>query len=143
MEEIKITKLDTSKGYFSIKASKLPPDINLEDFIRQFKTNQIMFVEDEEHYLTFDDIRNKLSPIKNLIKMIENGLVKGSVETHDLVLKEIEQCKESIEYLSRGEHQESVERTLELDVDYCNKYKWGDCECTDVCRRGLEIGKVN
>jgi hypothetical protein len=50
--------------------------------------------------LSLPDIRNKLSPIKNLIAMLENGLVKGNVEMHDLVLKEIEQCKESIAYLS-------------------------------------------
>lgn len=46
------------------------------------------------------DIRNKLTPFKNLIAMIENGLAKGSVQVHDLVLKEIEECKKSIEYLS-------------------------------------------
>jgi hypothetical protein len=50
--------------------------------------------------LSLPDIRNKLSPIKNLIAMIEIGLVKGNVEMHDLVLKEIESCKESIAYLS-------------------------------------------
>ena len=50
--------------------------------------------------LSLPDIRNKLSPIKNLIAMLENGLVKGNVEMHDLVLKEIEACKESIAYLS-------------------------------------------
>ena len=50
--------------------------------------------------LSLPDIRNKLSPIKNLIAMLENGLVKGNVEMHDLVLKEIEACKESVAYLS-------------------------------------------
>lgn len=50
--------------------------------------------------LSLPDIRNKLSPIKNLIAMLENGLVKGNVEMHDLVLKEIEACKQSIAYLS-------------------------------------------
>jgi hypothetical protein len=50
--------------------------------------------------LSLPDIRNKLSPITNLIAMLENGLVKGNVEMHDLVLKEIEQCKKSIAYLS-------------------------------------------
>jgi hypothetical protein len=50
--------------------------------------------------LSLPDIRNKLSPIKNLIAMLENGLVKGNVEMHDLVIKEIEACKESIVYLS-------------------------------------------
>ena len=49
--------------------------------------------------LSLPDIRNKLSPIKNLISMLENGLVKGNVEMHDLVLKEIEACKQSIAYL--------------------------------------------
>jgi hypothetical protein len=47
------------------------------------------------------DIRNKLTPISNLITMMENGLVKGNVEMYDLVLKEIEQCKISIDYLSK------------------------------------------
>ncbi len=46
------------------------------------------------------DVRNKLSPIKNLIAMFENGLAKGNVEMHELVLKEIEECKKSIAYLS-------------------------------------------
>ena len=50
--------------------------------------------------LSLPDIRNKLSPIKNLIAMLENGLVKGNVEMHTLVLKEIEACKQSIAYLS-------------------------------------------
>lgn len=50
--------------------------------------------------LSLPDIRNKLSPITNLIAMLENGLAKGNVEMHDLVLKEIEQCKKSIAYLS-------------------------------------------
>ena len=50
--------------------------------------------------LSLPDIRNKLSPIKNLIAMFENGVVKCNVEMHDLVLKEIEECKESIAYLS-------------------------------------------
>ena len=49
------------------------------------------------------DIRNKLSPMANLIAMLENGLVKGNIEMHDLVLKEIEQCKKNIEYLSGKE----------------------------------------
>lgn len=46
------------------------------------------------------EIRNKLTPIKNLITMLENGLAMGSIELHPLILKEIKSCKESIEYLS-------------------------------------------
>ena len=46
------------------------------------------------------DIRNKLSPIKNLITMLENGLVKGTIEVHPLITAEINECKKSIAYLS-------------------------------------------
>lgn len=46
------------------------------------------------------DIRNKLNPVVNLIAMIENGLVKGQIEVHDLVLQEIEQVKKSVKYLT-------------------------------------------
>jgi len=44
-------------------------------------------------------IRNKLSPFKNLIALLENGLVKGTIEVHPLILKEIDQCKKNIKYL--------------------------------------------
>lgn len=50
--------------------------------------------------LSLPDIRNKLSPIKNLIAILEIGLVKVDVELHGFLVKEIEQCKESIEHLS-------------------------------------------
>jgi hypothetical protein len=50
--------------------------------------------------LTLPDIRNKLSPIKNLIAMLEDHLCKGAIKMHPLILKEIEQCKESLKYLS-------------------------------------------
>lgn len=43
-----------------------------------------------------DTLRNKLTPVKNLIAMIENGLAKGTAETHDLVIREVEQCKKNI-----------------------------------------------
>ena len=51
--------------------------------------------------LPVSDIRNKLGPIKNLIAMLENvDYMKGTVEVHTLIQKEIEQCKRSIGYLS-------------------------------------------
>ena len=28
---------------------------------------------------------------------------------------------------------------LSDEPEYCNKHKWNDCECTDICRRGLSI----
>jgi hypothetical protein len=29
-------------------------------------------------------------------------------------------------------------QSYEDDI-YCNKYKWGDCECKTICRRGYEM----
>jgi len=31
------------------------------------------------------------------------------------------------------------EQLSDEEPEYCNKHKWNDCECTDVCRRGLSI----
>lgn len=50
--------------------------------------------------LSLPDIRNKLSPFKNLIAMIESGMAKGTIEKSPYILGEIEQCKISIAYLS-------------------------------------------
>ncbi len=30
-----------------------------------------------------------------------------------------------------------AENKIEDEIEYCNKYKWGDCECKGDCRRGL------
>ena len=50
------------------------------------------------------DIRNKLSPVKNLCTMLKNREVEPYMEKNDslnkLVDKEIEQCLKSIKYLS-------------------------------------------
>lgn len=53
------------------------------------------------------DIRNKLTPFVNLITMIENGLLKGTIDAHLLVKDEIDQCKENIEYLKGVESKET------------------------------------
>ena len=53
--------------------------------------------------LSLPDIRNKLTPFKNLIAMLENGLMKGTIEVHPYIQKEMEQCKKSIAYLSGNE----------------------------------------
>ena len=60
---------------------------------------------DEMHQQMADeiiaDIRNKLSPIKNLITMLENQINRDDyVKFHDFVEKEIENSKQSIKYLS-------------------------------------------
>lgn len=44
--------------------------------------------------LSLPDIRNKLSPIKNLIAMLENGLVKGNVS----VLYDVADFQQKVQY---------------------------------------------
>ena len=48
------------------------------------------------------EINNRLTPFKNLIAMLENGLIKGSIETHEIVQQEINQCKAELAKL-KGE----------------------------------------
>lgn len=53
------------------------------------------------------------------------------------------------DYITEGERTDMLERAREIinkhsmdkpkKVEYCNKYKWQDCECKDECRRGLRI----
>lgn len=66
------------------------------------------------------DIRNKLNPVVNLVAMIENGLVKGKIEIHDLVLQEIEQVKNSVKYLTTDEkpkyNQKLIEKVRNRDI---------------------------
>jgi hypothetical protein len=50
----------------------------------------------DKEYLDIPDIRNKLSPIRTLISLIENGVDLDS----DFIKDSIEQCKISINYLS-------------------------------------------
>jgi hypothetical protein len=45
-----------------------------------------------------DDVRNKLSPVLNLVSMIEDDLSEAS---HPLILNEVAQVKKSIAYLSQ------------------------------------------
>lgn len=53
--------------------------------------------------LSLPDIRNKLTPFKNLIAMLEVGINKGTIEINPYIKREIEQCKKSIAYLSGNE----------------------------------------
>jgi hypothetical protein len=54
--------------------------------------------------LSLPDIRNKLSPITNLIAMLESSqfMYHDNPEIHKLMEEEIKQCKVSIAYLSNG-----------------------------------------
>ena len=48
-----------------------------------------------------EDERNKLTPFKNLIALMENGLLKGTIDIHDLLTDEIKVCKEYLQSLSQ------------------------------------------
>ena len=57
-----------------------------------------------EKTLLLSDIRNKLSPLKNLVALVERGIVNNNLDDMSEHLeKQIKQCKISIEYLSNGE----------------------------------------
>lgn len=49
---------------------------------------------------SLSDIRNKLTPFKNLIAMMKVGVKYRTPQFQQLIEKEIEECKESIKYLS-------------------------------------------
>ena len=55
--------------------------------------------------LTFPDIRNKLSPISNLIAMLEHQIINNGLKIDPIILDEMEQCKKSIEYLSGNKNE--------------------------------------
>lgn len=63
------------------------------------KTLKPDYIHEDVIIFTIPDVRNKLTSIKNLIAMIENGLVKGNVQVNKLISDEIDQCKKTIEYL--------------------------------------------
>ena len=48
------------------------------------------------------DIRNKLTPVKNLVTMLKNAvfLRNGDVKMQAIIKKEIKKCEESIKYLT-------------------------------------------
>ncbi len=78
-------------GYSLVHSKNSSFELPLEEAVK-FGYNKA--IEKTNH-----DLRNKLSPIKNLIAMLENGLAKGSIEMHPLAIAEIEQCKKSISEL--------------------------------------------
>ena len=53
-----------------------------------------------EREQSLPNIRNKLTPFQNLIAMLDNGLIHGTIQFHQLLAKEIEECKRSITYLT-------------------------------------------
>ena len=67
---------------------------------------EVVLIKEVPGVFTQPDVRNKLTPITNLIALVENGFLSGPVEKHlvqairEQMTQEIEQCKKSIAYLS-------------------------------------------
>lgn len=70
-----------------------------EDVIKWYEKQN----DEEVMALTIADIRNKLSPIKNMITMLEDSLYVYHHEdkVHQMITKEIKNSKKSIEYLAK------------------------------------------
>lgn len=60
--------------------------------------------DNKENTLLVSDIRNKLSPLKNLVALVERGIANNNLDgMSEHLEKQIKQCKISIQYLSNGE----------------------------------------
>ncbi len=55
--------------------------------------------KNKEKSFKVSDIRNKLSPITNLIEIIKNEDI-NNIDIKELLIKEIKQCEISIKYLT-------------------------------------------
>lgn len=51
--------------------------------------------------LSIPDIRNKLTPFKNLLALLKVHQKNEGIDFNSFILKEMEQCEKSIEYLSK------------------------------------------
>lgn len=75
-------------------------DINLILLAPAMRQELLKMEEEIAKLYAGEDVRNKLSPFTNLIAMIENGLLKGTVEANRLIAQEINQCKENLKYFT-------------------------------------------
>lgn len=92
-------KFKEETGFNAFEDNNLRPKVPSDYYVEWLKEQ--LSIHDVR--LSLPDIRNKLSPFKNLIAMLENGLTKGTIEVHPYIQKEMEQCKKSIAYLSGNE----------------------------------------
>ena len=70
----------------------------VEEFVHKSCNKKILKIIDNDKSISIPDIRNKLSPICNLIALLESDKIKD--KNHPLILQSIEQSKISIKYLS-------------------------------------------
>ena len=85
-EIIECDSIDDAKE----KAQEHFKNLIIKNFFENKDSNDILLIE---------DIRNKLGPIKNLIKLVEKAYSTDD-NLSELIAKEIEQCKETLKYLN-------------------------------------------
>lgn len=66
--------------------------------------------------------RNNLTPFKNLIALIENGLLKGTIETNLMIDQEINICKEYLNKQSQPKTPTHFE--VEMGTKYFEDSRW-------------------
>lgn len=98
MEKESITSLKTQIEFLELtnKMVTNPISIAILNSLKELKANK---ERQNVNVVNIEDLRNKLGPFKNLITMLENGLVEGTIDTHQLVLDEIRVCKQNLNEL--------------------------------------------
>lgn len=82
------------------RPNKLLHAEELNNYI-DYLEGQVEELRQSKTTLSQADIRNRLSPMKNIIAFIDNGLLDCSIESSPFILREVEQCKKEISYLSK------------------------------------------
>ena len=82
------------------RPNKYPYTEELNNYI-DYLEEQVEELRQSKTTLSQADIRNRLSPIKNIIAFVDNGLLNCSIEASPFILREVEQCKKEISYLSK------------------------------------------
>jgi hypothetical protein len=98
MEKESITSLKTQIEFIELtnKMVTNPISIAILNSLKELKANK---ERQNVNVVNIEDLRNKLGPFKNLITMLENGLINGTIDTHQLVLDEIRVCKQNLDEL--------------------------------------------
>lgn len=102
-----IQNMFVKKGIIDMDAASLFQD-EIGKFIAEAinekmqRSKQIHSPNEKDSEIDFPDIRNKLTPFKNLIALLKdaNTIFHTDERIQDLIEKEIEQCNKNIEYLS-------------------------------------------
>lgn len=98
MEKENITSLKSQIEFIELtnKLVTTPISMAILNSLKELKANK---ERQNVNVVNIEDLRNKLGPFKNLIAMLENGLINGTIDSHQLVLDEIRVCKQNLDEL--------------------------------------------